>query len=312
MATPSDELMCHQVVSTFDHVDTSDLQWCERVWFGAFEITGEFFVGAGLGKYTNRNVIDAYASVVRGNEQHNVRASRELRPDVDVLTVGPISYNITENFKRVGFSLAENEYGISFEVEAEGVVPVVEQRPQMFRRSRGRVVNNMIRFFQYGRATGWVKVDGKTYDIRKDSWVTQRDRSWGIRRSAAEYLPPPEDIDVNFGLQPPKRERVTYYWHAVTMQFDTFALQYEGAESPEGERLGTHHGEMWFPYGDNRKRLRVVDARHEWDLVPGTTNNEVRGGRDVVTLEDGTTMEITFRSMARYSRKTGGYFGYRN
>ena len=210
----------------------------------------------------------------------------------------------------MGFSLAENDHGISLELNAEGVVPVVAQRPQRLRRSRGRVVNNMI-FFQYGRASGWVKIDGKTYDIKKDSWVTQRDRSWGIRRSAAEYLPPPEGVDVNFGLQPPKRSRVTYYWHAVTMQFDEFVLQYEGAESPEGTRLGTHHGEMWFPYGDERKPVRVVDVKHDWDLVPGTTTNEVQGGRDLVTLEDGTTMEITMRSMTRYSRTTGGYFGFR-
>ena len=210
----------------------------------------------------------------------------------------------------MGFSLAENDYGISLELEAEGVVPVVAQRPQRLRRSRGRVVNNMI-FFQYGRASGWVKIDGKTYDLKKDSWVTQRDRSWGIRRSAAEYLPPPEGVDVNFGLQPPKRSRVTYYLHAVTMQFDEFVLQYEGAESPEGTRLGTHHGEMWFPYGDERKPVRVVDVKHDWDLVPGTTTNEVQGGRDLVTLEDGTTMEITMRSMTRYSRTTGGYFGFR-
>ena len=156
MATPNDELLCHQTVSTFDHVDTSDLQWCERIWFGGFETTGKVFIGAGLGKYTNRNVIDAYASVVVDDVQHNVRASRGLRPDVDVLTVGPITYDIIENFKRVAFRMDENDYGISFEIVAEGLVPVVEQRPQMFRRSRGRLVNNMIRYFQFGAASGWV------------------------------------------------------------------------------------------------------------------------------------------------------------
>lgn len=309
MVTCSDEMLTHQVVSTFDHVDTSDLQWCERVWFGGFDIAGERMIGAGLGKYTNRNVIDAYAAVVEGTTQHNVRASRELRPDIDSLTVGPLTYTITPQFDRVGFVLAENEYGFSFEIEAEGVVPIVEQRPQMFRRSRGRVVNHMIRFFQYGRARGWVMIDGKKHDIKPELWVTQRDRSWGIRRSAAEYLPAPEG--ANFGLQPPKREKVTYYWHATTMQFDDFALQYEGASSVEGQRLGTHHGEKWFPYGDDRKRRRVVNVEHDWDMVPGTTTNEIRGGQDIVTLEDGTEMELTYRVLTRFSRKTGGYFGYR-
>lgn len=311
MPIPSDELLNHQVVSTFDHVDTSDLQWCERVWFSAFDTSGRFFIGAGLGKYTNRNVIDAYVSVVEGSAQHNVRASRELRPDVDGLIVGPIAYRISADYSQVGFHLGKNEYGISLDVMAEGIVPVVEQRPQMFRRSRGRVVNHMIRFFQYGRAHGWLEIGGTRYEIDPESWVTQRDRSWGIRRSAAEYLPPPEGVNVGFGLQPPKRERITYYWHSATLQFDDFALQYEGAESPEGERLGTHHGEMWFPHGDTRRPLRVVDVKHDWDLVPHTTTNEVAGGRDLITLEDGSTLELEFRAMTRYSRKTGGYFGFR-
>jgi hypothetical protein len=156
-----------------------------------------------------------------------------------------------------------------------------------------------------------VKVDGTTYEISPDSWVTQRDRSWGIRRSAAEYLPPPEGVDVNFGLQPPKAARVTYYWHSFCIQFDSWALQYEGAESQEGQKLGTHHGELWYAFGDTRKPLRVVDHQHDWSFVPGTTTNEIDGVREIVTLEDGSTREITLRRIARYSRKTGGYFGYR-
>ncbi|MGE0385584.1 MAG: hypothetical protein AB7Q97_12695 [Gammaproteobacteria bacterium] len=309
--TLNDELMCHQVVSSFDHVDSSDLQWCERAWFSAFDTAGEMFIGAGVGKYTNRNVLDAYASLVVGEQQHNVRASRELRPDVDVLKVGPIAYDIVENFKKVRFCLGENDYGISFEIEAEGIAPVLEQRPQMFRRSRGRVVNHMIRFFQYGRCRGWIKLDGRTYGITPDKWVSQRDRSWGIRRSSAEFYPPPEGVDVNFGLQPPKRAKISYYWHAFQLQFNDWVIQYEGAESPEGERLGTHHGDMWFRYGDSRRPVRVVDVSHEWELVPGTSTNEVKSVRDLITLEDGTTKEIKMTPLTRYSRKTGGYFGYR-
>ena len=237
--------------------------------------------------------------------------SRELQPDVDVLTVGPITYDIIENFKRVAFRMDENDYGISFEIVAEGLVPVVEQRPQMFRRSRGRVVNNMIRYFQFGAATGWVTVDGKTYDITKDTWVAQRDHSWGIRRSAGEFFPAPDGVDVNFGLQPPRPPTRTYYWHSFCLQFDDWVIQYEGAETGDGERLGTHHGELWYPFGDSRRPLRLVDAQHDWTFQPGSDTNQVAAGREVLTLEDGSTREITFRTLVRYSRKTGGYFGFR-
>src|SRR3954470_24297484 len=105
--------MCHQTVSTFDHVDTSDLQWTERVWFSAFEKTGRMQINFGMGKYTNRNVLDGSIGVtVGGVTQHNVRASRALSPEIDTYAAGPIAYRIIEPLRRIGFSVAENAHGL--------------------------------------------------------------------------------------------------------------------------------------------------------------------------------------------------------
>ena len=45
---------------------------------------GSIQLGFGLGKYTNRNVMDAYAGMSRGVEQMTVRASRRLAPDPEL------------------------------------------------------------------------------------------------------------------------------------------------------------------------------------------------------------------------------------
>ena len=42
---------------------------------------GSLQIGFGLGKYTNRNVMDGYAALSRGREQLTVRASRSLASD---------------------------------------------------------------------------------------------------------------------------------------------------------------------------------------------------------------------------------------
>ena len=63
MLTRNDESLCHQIVSTFDHVDSSDRQWYERAWLVAHANSGEIMIDTGFGKYTNRNVMDAFGGV---------------------------------------------------------------------------------------------------------------------------------------------------------------------------------------------------------------------------------------------------------
>ena len=79
--TAADEALCHQIVDTFAVVSQSDQSWTEKVCASAYARDGSIQLGFGLGKYTNRNVIDAYAGTSRGVEQTTVRASRRLAPD---------------------------------------------------------------------------------------------------------------------------------------------------------------------------------------------------------------------------------------
>lgn len=68
----ADEQFNHQVVETFATVAQSDFAWAEKVCGMAASRDGSVQIG----KYTNRNVVDAYAGVSRGVEQWVVRASR--------------------------------------------------------------------------------------------------------------------------------------------------------------------------------------------------------------------------------------------
>ena len=59
--TAADEYFNHQTINTFDTVATSDLSWTEKVWFTLFRKDGKLQADFGLGKYTNRNLIDGFA-----------------------------------------------------------------------------------------------------------------------------------------------------------------------------------------------------------------------------------------------------------
>ena len=83
MLTPHDELMCHQLTTTFDHVDQSDLRWTERVVLYGFDRQTLTSVMTGMARYPNRNVIDAYVMVTVDGRAHVVRTSREISAAVD-------------------------------------------------------------------------------------------------------------------------------------------------------------------------------------------------------------------------------------
>ena len=96
---PSDEGFNHQIVDTFATVSQSDYSWTEKVCGMAAARDGSLQLAFGFGKYTNRNVVDAYAGVSRGAEQWTVRGSRPLDVDPENVSVGPIHYEIVEALK---------------------------------------------------------------------------------------------------------------------------------------------------------------------------------------------------------------------
>ena len=131
MLSKYDEMLCHQTTTTFDHVVDSGDNWRENVWCCAHDVSGQFFLSSHFGVSTNRNVMDASALLAIDNRtQYNIRASRELRPRVDDVQVGPLAYQVIEAMKTVQWLLAENDYGMSWEVEFEARMPPHEELPQ--------------------------------------------------------------------------------------------------------------------------------------------------------------------------------------
>ena len=179
----ADELFAHQIVDTFGSVGQSDRSWTEKAWAQACATDGSLQVAFGIGKYTNRDVIDACAGVSRGVEQWAVRGSRRLSSDRESLLVGPMRYEIDDALQSITFSLEPNdESPISFAWRFDGVTPpFLENRENHRSRDGARRETDLIRFHQTGTASGWVDVDGHRVDIAPSAWVSTRDRSWGVR-----------------------------------------------------------------------------------------------------------------------------------
>ncbi|TFH40122.1 MAG: hypothetical protein E4G96_08070, partial [Chrysiogenales bacterium] len=177
MLTRYDELLCHQTVETFDSVATSAREWTERIWFSAHDTSGEYQLIAGFGHYPNRNIMDAFVCfVIGGKTQYCVRASRVLRPGFDHVRVGPISYEVVEPLKRLRLSIAENDHGLSGEIDFIAAMPPHEEDAQ-FNRTRGRVLEHVKRYIQVGRPSGWISACGKRVTVDGETWRAERDHS---------------------------------------------------------------------------------------------------------------------------------------
>lgn len=181
---PSDEGLNHQITDTFASVQQADRSWTEKVCLSVGRKDGSLQIGFGLGKYINRNIMDAYAGIARGVEEWVVRSSRQLSPTPDTTEVGPISYEVVEPLKKVRIRLAANDtQPIAFDVvlDCSAIPPFMENHE--FRRQFGgyRTDNDLCRYHQVGEPSGWLEIDGERQEINPEDWYCSRDHSWGLR-----------------------------------------------------------------------------------------------------------------------------------
>jgi hypothetical protein len=303
---PLDELLAHQIVDTFATVSQSDRSWTEKVCAMAAAPDGSIALGFGLGKYPNRNVMDAYAGVSRGKEQWTVRASRELGVD-EQTAVGPITYDVLEPMHRIRFALEPNDtQPVAFEWVFEGVVPAVLENHEVHRSRDGRRVDaDIARYHHIGTARGWVEVDGERTEFSNETWVSTRDHSWGVRfqvgAPVADVAPAPIPTSV----------ATTVIWSPILMtrrDGTRYGLHtyYQRHRLGDWERVELQGG---VEHADGRREpyARLVA---ELDVEPA--NRRLRGGVLHATMFDGTPRDLMFTALSDtgFHLGAGLYFGF--
>jgi hypothetical protein len=302
----ADEQFAHQIVDTFGTVAQSDRSSTEKAWAQAAANDGSLQVVFGIGKYSNRDVIDACAGVSRGTEQWAVRASRRLSKDREALAVGPVRYEVNEPLRAVTFSLEANEaQPISFAWRFEGIVPPFLENREIHRsRDGSRREADLVRFHQSGVASGWVEVDGQRVEIDPSTWSSTRDRSWGVRYQVG--VPPTDEAPGNemagvsmltiwspIACTRPDGSRYAvhvYYQRHVVGTYQRVELQ-GGIEHPDGRK---EHFASLVP------ELRFRDE-----------NRRLLGGELHVTMADGSdrVLKVTPVSDTGFHLGAALYFG---
>ena len=298
MLTPQDDLIGHQLPTTFDQLDNSDPAWMERLWYtGHAAPDSDIIFDIGLGYHPNRNVMDAFAGVAVPGRQWNFRASRRLRPDPLTTRVGPLAIQVIEGLRRHRLTLGENDSGIRFEIEFIASMNAHEEKAHLRRRD-GRVTENMARAQQLGRYQGWLEFDGRRIELDSVSWIGQRDHSWGVRAEMRtdETAPP-------LTFYPP----FFYCW--ATAQFANRGLHIFFKERAPGEKIYLS-GEEVFAVGSKvLGRQQLVDVRHEAVWHDDPLGQSMASAVFQLKFADGSERPVSIRVLPTKYFLKGGLYG---
>ncbi len=303
----ADEGFHHQIADTFAVVGPSDPAWTEKICAMAMSRDGSIQLGFGMGKYTNRNVLDGYGAVSRGKCQWTVRASRALAGDPEHMQVAPLRYDVLEPLRVVRFALDANEVQpVAFEWTFEAALPATLE-DRTVHQDGYRTSADLVRYHQIGVGSGWVEVEGERTELELGSCVSTRDHSWGVRYGVG--VPPPDvpEVDALAGLG------FQMVWCPLLFERDDgtrygMLLHFQIVTAPG---LGVVHkivmGGVEHPDGTYEPWLDLAP-----DLAYNPTNRRLRGGMIRATTADGVTRDLAIEVLDNTGIQLGAglYFGF--
>ncbi|MCC4114841.1 hypothetical protein LLG90_05690 [Aromatoleum toluclasticum] len=317
--TEMDEWPRHQTLDTFDVVANPSPGWSDGYWFCIGDPKGEVNLITAIRLYHNTNVMDAYVIASTGDgRQHNLRASRRLRPAIDDVRVGPFWQRIVRGLRTIEFGCEENRHGIAFDIRWESAAPPYYEAPAVQHFADGRLVSARSNYVQLGYVSGTVRIGDRSWTFGpQDGWVGARDHSWGMGHTGEgekpnRYAAPP----LAAGSQSLWGSAGMRHWALVRFPerslFYGFKRNQDGSYSASGtgfQDASTIHSRVDYPYESGREGWAYRDVRigeHTWQ---GGFPRLESGRVDLVRPDGGADrFRIDVLSKPVYMQG-GGYWG---
>lgn len=286
MLTKGDDYPIHQTAEPIAFSGT-DRNFYDRYFFNGYQGDGSGFFTIAFGIYPHLNVADAHFSVVRGNVQHCIHASRLLAMERMDLSVGPIEIEVLEPLKVLRIRVALHD-GIAADLTFTGRAFPVEE-PRFTRRIGPRTFMDYTRMTQNGHWEGWFEIDGIRTDVGGS--VGTRDRSWGVRPIGASDPQPmaPQQIPQ-------------FYWLWSPVNFDDGSLFFHVNADSEGKPWNTRA--VWCPDGAGPNDfMETSDASMSLTLKP-----HMRHAASAELIVAGETpIQAVFTPLATFLMRGIGY-----
>ena len=298
MITPFDDFPIHQTGDPIAQTVSADPNHYDRYFFNGFARDGSFMIGAAMGHYPTRGVIDAAFSVVVDGVEHSVFASGRM-PDDRATTVGPLTVEVIEPLRAIRVVVTENAQGLTADLTFRARTAAIEEPKQTIVRNNVRIMD-YTRLTQWGTWEGTITVAGRTIDVRADATFGVRDRSWGVRGIGVQ-------APTNF---PPQAPEVFWLW--APLHFDDLCTHLALFEHSDGSRwmqsalvvpiLAGPDAPTW---GEVEEPEELVDVRYEIAWQEG--RREMDTAALEVTHADGAVDRIEFERLYTFRMRGIGY-----
>jgi hypothetical protein len=291
MLTPYDEFPVHQASRPFSYIPSTDYNWDDGYYFGAFSEKHKIYLLTGMRVNPNTDMIGGYAIINVDGRQYNVRFSRCWRRQVDTV-IGPLAYRFVEPLKTIRLTLDANDSKLSFDLTWSGRIPAFEEEHHQA-ENRGRLTTDQTRYSQVGVVSGVIRFDGETIDVNPEEWVGDRDHSWGLYAErpplgpSKSLLPPAQNAGA-------KKRALRFWTPFLCGEYGGF---YHFHETRTGEPCDSNNVfgsafEGLIYQGWNETPIKLISGSHK--LVFQENSRILKGG--VITLKDehGKTWEHAF------------------
>jgi hypothetical protein len=300
MLTPFDDYPIHQTPLPVAHPVSGDRNFYDRYFFNGYDPDGEWFIGATMGVYPNRDVIDASFSVLRDGVQRSVFASARLPADRTTTRVGPFTLEVVSPLKTTRLRVDAAHLGLEADLTWDARTMAIEE-PRQTLVAGPTAIMDATRLVQWGTWNGWASVLGERFDIDRSRARGTKDRSWGIRPIGE---PPGGAPPVSGGPV-----GVFFLWAPIHWEDRcTHVILFERAD---GERWYWSGGEVPLltegqqPWGSEASIRRPSGVEYHLDMKPGTRRS--RGATFEYDYRDGGKELLEFTPILDFQMKGLGY-----
>jgi hypothetical protein len=276
---PLDETLMHQVPWPFRFAGTSDHRFFDRHWLAVTDPAGSAGLLAGIAFYKNMGVCDGYVTMQAGRQQHNVRFSRPLAEDFETLRCGDMTVAIVEPFRTVRLTLDANDSPLAADLTFSARYEPYCEAHYIDAQS-GRVGQEITRYDQCGRWSGWIDCGGGRVEV--DDWWGVRDHSWGYRPGVGGFDRSVADPGLDQTAAPTTARAPMLHLNVFCDTGDVFIAAHS-REDAAGRRSYVD-GEAITPAGEH---IAVNDLQFDISFIPGTRAYD-RLTVDVETADDQT------------------------
>ena len=299
MLTPFDDYPIHQTPLPVAHPSSGDRNFYDRYFFNGYDPDGEWFIGAVLAVYPNRDVIDAAFSVLRDGVQRSFFASARLPADRTATRVGPISIEVVEPLRTTRVRVDAAHLGIEADLTWDARTMAIEE-PRQTLVAGPSAVMDATRLVQWGTWNGSFAIDGERVAVDRARARGTKDRSWGVRPIGEPPGGAPPVTGAPVG--------VFFLWAPIHwIDRCTHMILFERAD---GERWYSSGGEVPLleagaqPWGSEHQIRRPRGFEYHLDMKPGTRRS--RGA--TVEYDYGDSKEVLeFTPILDFQMKGLGY-----